>query len=193
VLALSLAFKCRIVACLANLAVMVATHAVEAQRMPSLQDLSAALEATHRPAKPLPAIDSVEGCYPTNIDPPSIVICVINFAHGRREETIYLRSVGGLWRYFKEASSSWPVCPRKLEATKLIRKFPFFERLTVVNAPHEGILTNQRGRMRDRSGPMRLGCTYEMSSESANLTVMAYFRYVDGHYEIDEYDELLPN
>lgn len=141
-------------------------------------------------AKPAPEVDAVDGCFP-GVGERDWAVCSVRLRDAPRGvEMAFHRAPEGWWEY-ADRSDLYPACPEGAAADALLRTVVHFPNLEVNDFPSEGILTDQRGLLRDRKGPLRLGCTYGVSSDRGDYTVLAYFSYIDGRYEIDPDKELL--
>lgn len=184
----------RHVAALASLVVFAgSTQALRAQQEPdepavrrAIADLIASGAA--KPARPI-VIREVTGCYPGAGDDAGRFLCLVSVTGPGGEAGVQPIALE------RQASAGWkavpsmvptPACPSKAVAEPLFQQ-RMGASAKVTDAPNadDGVFTDERGLSRDRKGPMRLMCAFEVTGRLGPSTVVAYFTYKNGKYGLD--------
>lgn len=164
---------------------------VHAGQEPTRQDITRGIDdllARLGKKPPVPVVvRDVVGCYPAAGEHKGQFICLVdvNAPDGgfRVQELPFVRD-NGTWRMVEPSVSRSPACPAEAEAEALF-KGRMGGGTRVTDVPEEGTFTDERGKFRDKHGPMRLMCTYEVTRSLGPVTVVAYFTYRDGKYGLD--------
>jgi hypothetical protein len=170
---------------------VLAMAAALAGQEPTRQDVTRGIdEVVARLARkpPLPiVVRDVVGCYPATGEHKGQFICLVdvNGTDGeyRVQQLPFVRD-GRAWRMVEPSMSRSPACPAASEAESLF-KARLGDGARVTDVPEDGTFTDERGKNRDKHGPMRLMCTYEVTRSLGPATVVAYFTYRDGKYGLD--------
>jgi len=142
-----------------------------------------------KPEVPL-TVRQILGCYPGAGDNKGQFLCLVdmNGPDGEfRVQTLPLERMGAdAWQVMPPTVVPTPACPSKAVAEPLFQK-KMGSAARVTDAPNEndGTFTDERGKFRDKKGPMRLMCTYEITRSMGAATVVAYFTFKDGKYGLD--------
>jgi hypothetical protein len=142
-------------------------------------------------------IRSIEGCYPIKGRLPSDKLCLVDIKGLDGSFFIQefpFRFEASKWELLDPKGTYYPACPSRPQAQTLLREvLPYRNvQLAEEDVPSDGVFTNERGANGNKKGPMRLACTYGVSTDTGKLTVIGYFRYEHGQYAIDPDKEIWP-
>lgn len=173
---------------------------LHAQQEPSDADVRTAvadLVATlaNKPPRPI-VVREIAGCYPGAGDDKGHFLClaIMNAPDGAvGVQPLALQRVGATWKAAPPSVVPTPACPSKAIAEPLFQQ-RMGSSARVTDAPNDddGLFTDERGISRDRKGPMRLMCTYEVTRSLGPSTIVAYFTYRNGKYGLDADYETWP-
>ncbi len=133
-------------------------------------------------------IHSVLGCYPIVGKPESGVVCLLDMNNPDGEfavTTLAFQKAKKGWTLLNPDKLYDPACPGAAQTEALLRAELKDSNLRVTEAPDEGILTDTRGKLRDKSGPHRLMCTYTLARAFGESTAVSYFTFDGKHYALD--------
>lgn len=136
-------------------------------------------------------VRSVVGCYPIAGRAPDERLCAIDMT-SRKGGTVVEELV------FKKTEKEWtfvppeqidgmpaPSCPPRDVVLPMLSKAMNDPKLEVVEVPVDGLLSDVRGKFRDETGPLRLMCTFVVKRSLGEQTVVAYFNYLGGAYQLE--------
>lgn len=176
--------------CLMSLAVTAATSAQEqAAASPTVEQLQQAIDAVKKDA---PKIETMLGCLPAHGEPETQRVCVLQFNGLKSNQEIAFRRDGGGWQLvLDEAGEPVPgeaACAPLEVAEAALRRIRGDAGLRVTGSVDEGagIFTDARGMLRDKPGPYRLMCRYDVSTVSgAEYLYLTYVWHDGSQYVID--------
>lgn len=143
----------------------------------------------NKPPRPV-VVREVVGCYPGAGDDKGRFLCLVNMngPDGTFSvQPLALERRGAAdWQALPPSSVPTPSCPSRAVAEPLFQQ-RMGAAAKVTDAPDEedGLFTDERGMARDKKGPMRLMCTYGVTRNGNESTVVAYFTYKSGKYGLD--------
>lgn len=152
--------------------------------------ITAAVKAMGRQATV--KVYDVLGCLPAFNKPKGTWICRIDHLHpgrGTREQRNYVfRQKGNDWTIHPEEMALNAACPPNGFAQTAFRTMRNDNGLRVLSEVDkgEGSFTDSRGMSRDKKGPMRLMCRYEVKTGSGRDLLFITYVWHDGRtYSID--------
>lgn len=144
-------------------------------------------------------VRAVSLCVPAAHQPKGAFVCLVD-ATGQDEEyhqqTVVFRQTHGKWSVDAPDEETEPqaACPTQAEAEPQLRTLRHQSDLKIKNVLDDGVgdFTTDRGISRDKQGPMRLMCKYEVEYKPGDdeLLIIAYVNYSAGKYSIDSDLEL---
>ena len=176
----------------------VTTNAAVAADEPTTAEVETALEAAMKAAgleRPDLTVTVVDACFPVH-EQPNTFVCLLPMAGEGRYDQVPLRRAGDRYDVVMDESGApaWldMACPPLAEAERFLRDARKDERLKVTGfaADPFGELTDERGQFRERKGPERLMCTYEMKGRSGAQTAVTYVWRKDGKYVFEPEHEV---
>ena len=142
-------------------------------------------------------VHKVHGCVPAFERAANEFLCVLDFfspTYGGEEapETpIPFRHQNGTWSMVTDSGFDSPACPSPKEAERLLRAFKKNDSLKVKDDidDGQGLFSAERGMMRDKKGPLRIMCRYDVESQISERMAITYFWYENGKYRLDEVED----
>lgn len=165
----------------------------DSREAPSLGEVKQAIQRAVRDrGKDAGGIEvrTVHGCYPVYASKTAELICLVdmNSPDGSFQTEQLVFRKGKSWEVLIDDESSdsrSPACPNKRLAEPLLRESLRDSQLIVAPSDESGTFSDERGLNRDKSGPLRLMCTYSVKGKLGEQTVVGYFQYLDGKYVLD--------
>jgi hypothetical protein len=161
----------------------------------------AAMKSAFRKNPGIENVDSlkvykVHGCVPVFDRPATDFLCVVDWhtpvdgGEDIQEMALPFRRKAGKWEPIDAAFLS-PACPSLKEAQQLLRAFKKNDSLKVTGEIDEGqgLFSAERGMMRDKKGPLRIMCRFEVESKIGDRLALSYFWYENGKYRLDEVED----
>ena len=137
---------------------------------------------------------AVEGCYPSNRAKTYVCLIRGTFKQETTVQEVPIEKNGETWKVLDPNENSVSaVCPNNDEATKLLRALKGRSDIVVVGEVDGGlaIFSDQRGLTRNKKGPMRLMCRFNVNdSIGDDRLYLSYVGFYDGKYFIDPDIEL---
>lgn len=143
-------------------------------------------------------VHKVHGCVPVFGRPATDFLCVLDWrspfqeSEDLKETPILFRQKGESWTPIEDDDGiPSPACPSLKEAQQLLRAFKKNDTLKVTGEidDGEGTFAAERGMMRDKKGPLRIMCRYELESKIGDRLAISYFWYENGKYRLDEVED----
>jgi hypothetical protein len=143
-------------------------------------------------------VNKVHGCVPAFGRPATDFLCVLDWhspAQGvedAKEIPVPFRHKDGTWTVLEDFDGlPAPACPSLKEAQQLLRTSKKNDSLVVTGEidDGEGLFSAERGMMRDKKGPLRIMCRYEVESKISERMAISYFWYENGKYRLDEVED----
>jgi hypothetical protein len=181
-----------------------ATHGAEAPALPTPAQAEAAMKSAFRDIpeqqKNIDAlkVHKVHGCVPAFERPATDFLCVLDWhspldpeGEDTPEMPIPFRHKDGAWSMIRDSGFDSPACPSPKEAEKLLRAFKKNDTLRVTDDIDDGmgLFSAERGMMRDKKGPLRIMCRYDVESRISDRLAITYFWYENGKYRLDEVED----
>lgn len=141
-------------------------------------------------------VDAIDGCYPVAGRSAQERLCLVR---GEKKgdvvppsvQEIGFRRRGGTWEMIDPETRLEPACPASDEALHLFKRVVRSPIEKISDQPSEGVFSDRRGLTRETAGPLRLMCSYGLSTAKGELTAVAYFQFIDGAYALDTDVEIL--
>ena len=142
-------------------------------------------------------VHKVHGCVPAFDRPATDFLCVLDWhspvqeGEDAKETPVPFRHKDGTWTVLLDGDSLDPACPSLKEAQQLLRAFKKNDSLVVTGEidDGEGMFAAERGMMRDKKGPLRIMCRFELESRISDRMALSYFWYENGKYRLDEVED----
>lgn len=142
-------------------------------------------------------VHKVHGCVPAFERPATDFLCVLDFftpafeGEEATETPIPFRHKNGTWSMVIDEGFDSPACPSLKEAERLLRAFKKNDTLEVTGEidDGQGLFSAERGMMRDKKGPLRIMCRFEVESRISERLAISYFWYENGKYRLDEVED----
>ena len=142
-------------------------------------------------------VHKVHGCVPAFERPATDFLCVLDFytpafeGEEATETPIPFRHQNGTWSVVLNSGIDDPACPSLKEAERLLRAFKKNDNLKVTGEidDGQGLFAAERGMMRDKKGPLRIMCRYDVESQISERLAISYFWYENGKYRLDEVED----
>lgn len=178
---------------LGSVLMLVVSAQVHAQQEPAdavvrkaVEDLITKMASTPK----RPVMREMLGCYPGAGDDAGRFLCLVNVSGD--DGTFTVQPIGfeqkgaAGWQAVPPSMVPTPACPSKALAEPLFQQ-RMGSSAKVTDAPNadDGLFSDERGLTREKKGPMRLMCTYDVTRGGAASTVVAYFTYRNGRYGLD--------
>ncbi len=178
-------------ACLILAAATTMTNAQSAKQSgavpsPSVEQLQQAIDAVRKGKR----IGKMLGCLPA-AGKPAAVVCVLQASGSASYQELPFRYDGGRWRLVLDESGSpaeiGAACAPLKVAEAALRKIRGDGGLRVTGSVDEGegTFTDARGVSRNRKGPYRLMCRYNVSAAGGEYLYLAYVWHDGSRYVID--------
>jgi hypothetical protein len=136
-------------------------------------------------------VHQVHGCYPIEAAPTDYACAIEHSAGGSpKVQEIPFRWERGARRALNPDTRTIIRCPAETDAQKLLSGALLDTEVRVTDMPDSGLITDDRGMMRDGKGPHRLMCTYGIEGTLGPKTVVGYFRFENGAYKLDPHPEI---
>ena len=157
----------------------------------------AAMKSALRKNPEIKSVDSlkvqkVHGCVPVFDRPATDFLCVLDWHspfHGEdlKETPVLFRQKGETWTPIEDDGIPSPACPSLKEAQQLLRAFKKNDSLKVTGEidDGEGLFSAERGLTRNKKGPLRIMCRFEIESKIGDRMAISYFWYENGKYKLD--------
>ncbi len=162
---------------------------------PSSDEVEQALAASLRQRKVNHSlkVDRLHGCFPQARR--NEWLCLVEYPgrSGRPlvDELVFRRSAQQ-WTVDPDADAD-PLCPPQDVAQAAFQTIRNDARLKITEDAGSGTLSESRGLLRDKKGPLRLACTYEVETGlGLELGIVAYSSYQNGRYVIDPDLDVIP-
>lgn len=182
-----------------NLALAQARAAPEAI-LPVLPTTAQLQQAMDRVKPGAPRIRELLGCVPAFGQPETVRLCA-TMAEGRDfVDSLPFRFDNGRWDVVLDQTGAPPTiegaCAPLNIAQTAFRKLRGDAGLNVIGEVDdgEGLFTDERGMLRDKKGPYRLMCRYEVGTGFGNKYLIITYIWHDGsHYVVDPDIEVWPD
>ncbi|TIX87784.1 hypothetical protein [Rhizobium sp. P44RR-XXIV] len=164
---------------------------------PTKEQLQQALDRV-KPGSP--RIHEFLGCVPAMGQPATVRLCMLT-AEGRGfVQDLPFRFVGGRWEVVLDQTGAPPeidgACAPLDIAQDALRKLRGDAKLRVTGEVDDGagIFTAERGMLRNKKGPYRLMCRYEVAAGSGKKDLVIAYVWHDGtRYVVDSDIEVWPD
>ncbi|MEO7323277.1 MAG: hypothetical protein ABIW82_00450 [Dokdonella sp.] len=141
-------------------------------------------------------VHAIDGCYPVAARSAQEQLCLVRGAKKGdfvppSVQEIGFRRQGGTWEMIDPETKLDPACPASEEALRLFKRVLRSPIEKITDQSTEGVFSDRRGLTRETAGPLRLMCSYGLSTTKGELTAVAYFQFIDGAYALDTDVEIL--
>jgi len=168
--------------------------------LPALPTMDQLQHALDRVKPGLPRIRESLGCVPAFEKPVTVRLCAL-IADGRASvQDLPFRFADGEWEVILDPTGAPPeidgACAPLDIAQAAFRTLRGDVKLRVTGKVDdgEGTFTGRRGVLRDKEGPYRLMCRYEVVAGSGNKYLLIAYVWHDGaHYVVDSDIEVWPD
>ena len=138
-------------------------------------------------------VDRLHGCFPQARRDEWL--CLVEYLGRNGKPTVdklVFRRSAQQWIVDPDADTD-PLCPPRDVAQAALQAIRNDARLKITEDAESGVLSDDRGLLRDRKGPLRLACTYEVETgPGRELIIVAYSSYRDDRYIIDPDLDVIP-
>lgn len=161
---------------------------------PSVAEAQAALDAAVRPGSGAKGfqVERILGCLPAH-QVKGVWVCPVQVAGQKHVFEFNFERPVGQWRLREQDTQ--PACAPYATAEAAFRQQEGHQGLKVKGSVDEGsgLFTDQRGMLRDRRGPYRLMCRYDVAKGSTDWLYITYVWHDGQHYIVDADVEKWPD